>query len=128
MTTETGNGGLMKVDGVTVGELRSWKRGTGVGTVDDTVIGDTWETHKTIQKSWSVQADAFHDAADSAQAALTEGASVVLRLYPSGATAGLKYWTGTATVEKVDHQGSHNGIIEVSYQFKGNGALSLVTI
>ena len=125
MTTKTGNDGVIKVGGVTVAETRSWALSIGIGTVDDTVMGDTWDTHKTIQKNWTGSAEVYWDEGDAAQAAsLVVGASVAVHFYPEGADAGDTYYTGTATVEKVDLKGSHNGLIEASIAYKGNGALT----
>jgi hypothetical protein len=124
MANHTGNDGVVKVGGSTVAETRSWALDISIGTVDDTVIRDTWETHQVVQKNWSAQLEVFWDETDTAQIALTVGASVTLALYPEGADSGDSYYTGTATVEKLALKGTHNGMVESSLSLKGNGALT----
>jgi hypothetical protein len=124
MANHTGNEGKVSVGGNVVAEVRSWSLDLSVATVDDTVIGDDWETHKTLQKNWSGSAEVFWDETDTAQSACTVGASVALILYPEGNDSGDTYWSGTATVEKWTIKGTHNGMVEASIGFKGNGALA----
>lgn len=125
MATKTGNDGVVRVGGNPVAETRSWKLDVKAGTVDDTVMGDTWETHLTTQKTWTAEAECFWDETNAAQAAaLVAGASVTLALYPEGVDSGDTYYTGTATVESVTINGTHNGVINASIGFKGNGALT----
>ena len=124
MANHTGQYALVKVGGNTVAEARSWTLDISAETVDDTVIGDTYTTHQVTLKSWMASAEVYWDEADTAQSACTIGASVTLAMYPEGADSGDSYWTGTATVEKLTLKGTHNGMIEYSIAFKGNGTLT----
>lgn len=124
MANHVGNEGVIKVGGNTVAEARSWSLDITANTVDDTVIGDAWETHKVTQKTWTGAAEVYWDEADTAQVAVSPGASVTVAFYPEGADSGDTYWSGTATVEKVSLKGTHNGMVEASLSFKGNGALT----
>lgn len=124
MANHTGQYALVKVGGNTVAEARSWSLDVSAETVDDTVIGDTWNTHQVTLKSWMGSAEVYWDEADTAQSACTVGSSITLAMYPEGADSGDTYWTGTATVEKWTLKGTHNGMVEASISFKGNGALT----
>lgn len=128
MSNHTGNEGQVKVGGVVIAETRSWSLDTSVATTDTTVIGDTDETHKTLQKSWTGSADIFWDESDSAAQACDTGDSVTLALYPAGGDSGNIFFSGTATVEKLSLKGTYNGMVEATISFKGNGALSKATI
>jgi hypothetical protein len=128
MSNHTGNEGQVKVGGVVVAETRSWSIDMSVATVDTTVIGDTDESHKTLQKSWTGSADVFWDESDSAAQGCDVGDSVTLALYPAGDGSGNTFYSGTATVEKLSIKGTYNGMVEASISFKGNGALTKDTV
>lgn len=129
MANHVGNEGTVKVGSNAIGEIKSFEITEEIGTVDDTVMGDTWETHKTIQKNWSGSVSVLWDEADTqGQAACTVGASITLNCYPEGDGAGDSYLTGTASIISRQIQSSHNGLVEMTIQFKGNGALSLTTV
>lgn len=128
MTTHIGNEGTIKIGSNTLGELRSWSIEETVETVDDSAIGDASDTHLVGSKAWSGEASCAYDADDTnGQVALAIGASVALNVYAYGTTTGNKYLSGTVTVTKVGRQASRNGLIEQSFSFKGNGALSIAT-
>ncbi len=128
MTTHTGNEGTIKVGGVVVAEIRTIQVDMSVATVDDTVVGDDAETHKALQTSWTAQADVLMDPDDAAQGACEVGQSVTIDYFPVGTDSGLMKRSGTATVEKRTEKGTYNGMLELTIQFKGNGALSKGTV
>lgn len=129
MSNHVGKDGVIKVNGTAVAEVRSIEITEEAGTVDDTVMGDSWETHQVTQKRWSGAAEVFWDEADAGQAALlVVGASVTFNAYFEGADSGDTYKTGTATVEKLSIKSTHNGMVEASVSLKGNGAVSQTTV
>jgi len=128
MTTHHGNAGLMKVGANTVGEMKSWSISTSIETADDSAMGDAWKSHLVGQKKWSGEAEVHFDGADTAQAACIEGASIALAGYPEAAGSGAHYFTGTATVTKVDVKATMNDIVSMSVSFEGNGALTRTTV
>lgn len=50
----------------------------------------------------------------------TLGGSVTLKLYESATC----YWSGTALITGVHPSAAHDGVVSVSYDFQGTGALS----
>ena len=129
MANHVGNEGKVKIGSNAVAEIRGWEIQAQAKTVDDTVMGDEWETHGVTHKSWTASANCLWDETDTnGQVACTVGASVVLNLYPEGDGSGDTYYTGTATVIGVGASASHDGIVERTLQFQGNGALTLTTV
>ncbi len=129
MSNHVGNEGQLKIGANAVGELRGFDITEEIGTVDDTVMGDDWETHKTNHKKWSGSANVLWDEADTTgQGACTVGASVTLNGYPEGSTSGDTYLTGTATVTKRTITSTHNGLVEMAIEYLGNGPLTTTTV
>jgi len=129
MANHVGNEGTLKFSENAIGELRDFEIAEEIGTVDDTVMGDSWETHKTVQKKWSGSANVLWDETDTlGQAACTIGASGVIKAFPEGVGAGGTYLTGTATITSRTISSSHNGLVTMAIQFQGNGALSTTTV
>ena len=58
---------------------------------------------------------------------MTVGASITFSAYPEGATAGDKYYTGSAIVTGLTINSSFDGMVEASITLQGTGALTLST-
>lgn len=128
MATHAGKEGTVHIGTNAVGELKSYSYNEAATLIPTTTLGDAAETHVTGTTSWSGSAEAYWDADDTAQAALTVGASVTLKFYPEGTDSGDKYKTGTATVETIDVSSATDDTVNISFTFKGNGALSDATV
>lgn len=129
MATHAGNEGSVYVGANQVAEVRSYQIEETQNTSDDTVMGDTWQTHLVTQKSWTAQCDVLWDETDTnGQGALTGGASITLNVYPEGNTTGDTYYTGTATVTSISRSASYDGLVEASISLQGNGALTESTV
>lgn len=131
MATHWGNEGTVKLGSNAVAEITKFEFTETVTPVDDTSMGDTYKTHIAGSgiKEWSGSMDAHWDETDTnGQVAMTVGASVTLNLYPEGATTGDKYYTGTATITSRSVVTVMDGeTIKATFQFLGNGALTLST-
>lgn len=128
MATHHGKDGVVKIGTDTVAEVTEFNVESGVDVVDDTVMGDTWKTHLVGMKEWSGSLSCQWDETDTTgQEAMTEGASVALKLYPEGADTGDKYLAGTATVTRITLAASKEGVVTRAFQFQGNGALAWAT-
>lgn len=127
MATHTGSEGLIKIGSDTIGELRSYSLETTSDTIEDTSMGDSARTFKTGLTSFTGTASVYMDEADTAQIALTVGSSITLSFYFEGATAGDKYYTGTALVTGKSVSASFDGLVESEISFQGTGTLSLST-
>ena len=128
MATHNGSEGLVHVGTDAVGELRSWQFTENANMIDTTVLSDTAQTFSAGSTSWSGSAEGFLDETDTAQTALTIGASATLKFYFEGNTTGDKYYTGTGLVESVDRSAAQDDIVSVSFSFRGTGALTLATV
>lgn len=128
MATYTGKDGVMEVGGTVVGEMRSFSIDAQADTLDDTVMGDDWKTHKAMHKSWSGEAMVLHDPADAGQVACAIGDSIAGEWFPSGEDAGATALSGTATITGRRVNTSYDGLEELNITFEGNGALTETTV
>ena len=128
MATHNGSEGVVHIGTDAVGELKSWSVTENATMIDTTVLSDTAQTFSTGTTSWSGSCEAFLDENDTAQTALTSGASVTLKFYFEGAGSGDKYYTGTALVESIDRSGATDDIVNATFSFRGTGVLTLATV
>ena len=128
MAVHTGSEGLVHIGTDLLGELKSWSVTENANMIDTTVLSDTAQTFTAGSTSWSGSCEAFLDETDTAQTALTSGASVTLKFYFEGTASTDKYYTGTALVESIDRSGATDDILNVSFSFRGTGALTLATV
>lgn len=130
MATIAGKDGVVKVATATVAEVTSFTLNINAGTVEDTVMGDSWRTFIVATnvskglKSWDGTVECRYDSADTTgQVALAEGAQVTLSLLPDG-TAGK---TGTAIITSISAANSFDDqTVSRTFTFVGNGALTNV--
>jgi predicted secreted protein len=123
----TGSEGTIKVGTDTVGELRSYSLETTSDTIETSNMGTTARTYKAGLTAWSGTASLFWDELDAGQTALAVGTEITIKVYPEGASAGDKYYTGTAIVTAKSVSASFDGLVESEISFQGTGALSLST-
>lgn len=129
MATNIGKDGAVYSGSNAVAEIKDWSLETTSETVDTTVMGDDWMTHTATQKSWTASFTANWDPSDTTgQQTLTEGASVTLKLYPTGNTSSNIEWSGTATITSVSKTASFDGMVEASFSAQGDGALAEATV
>ena len=128
MANHLGKEGVLKISTTTVAELRGYSISESAANTEDTVIGDDWTTHRTTLKSWNGSADLFWDETDSGQLSLTLGSAVTINLYPEGIAASSTYRSGQALIEGCDLTARHDSVVEYAISFKGNGALSSLTV
>ena len=129
MASHIGKDGSVYVGSNAVAELIDWSIDTTANTVNDTVMGDTWETSKVTTKAWSGSINVQWDPSDTTgQEGLKEGDEVTLNMYPLGNTSGLVYWSGTIQVTGVNRTGSNPEIVKASVSFTGNGELTQSTV
>jgi hypothetical protein len=129
MATYTGKNGAVYVGVNAVAEIKDWSLETTSETTTDTVMGDSWVTHKPTLKSWTSSFNAIWDDADTnGQLALVEGAEVTINLYPTGNNSGNVEWSGAVIVTSVSKTASFDGLVEASFSVTGNGALTTGTV
>lgn len=129
MATHAGSEGKVFVGSSQVAEVKSWSLEITSDTVDASIIGTEWRKNQATIKSWSGSLDGFWDETDTTgQGELTAGATVTLNLYPEGDEEGAVYWSGDAIVTSISYSASFDGLVEVTFSFTGNGALSEQTV
>ena len=128
MATHTGSEGLVHIGTTLLGELKSWSVDESVTTIDTTQLSDSAKTFTVGSTEWGGSCECFLDETDSAQTTLVISASVTLKFYFEGTASTDKYYTGTALVESFSRGGSIDDITNVSFTFKGTGALTLDTV
>jgi hypothetical protein len=127
MATHTGSEGTIKIGTDTLGELRSFSLETTGATIESSNMGTTARTYKAGLTAWSGTASLFWDETDAGQLSLVAGSEITIKVYPEGATAGDKYYTGNAIVTAKSVSASFDGLVESSISFTGTGALSFST-
>jgi len=127
MATHTGSEGLIHIGTDLLGELKSWSLSESAGTIETTTLSDSAKTFVVGTTEWSGSCDCHLDEGDTAQTALTAGASVTIKFYFEGATTGDKYYSGTALVESIERNGAMDDMVNASFSFKGTGVLALAT-
>ena len=127
MANHKGSEGTVHIGTDAIAEIKSYSVNETMNVIEDTNIGDTAKTFKAGSTEWDGSVDVFWDELDTAQVALTSGASVTVKFYPEGTTAGDKYYTGTALVTGISRSASVDGMVDTSFSFKGTGDLNLAT-
>jgi hypothetical protein len=129
MANHAGSEGTVKIGSNVVAEVKSFSIEESADTIEDTTLGDTARTFKSGLTGWSGSVECFWDETDTnGQGALTIGAEVTLNVYPEGAVSTDKYFTGSGIVTGISRQASLDGMVEASFSFQGNGALTLGTV
>ena len=128
MANHRGSEGTVHVGTSAIAEIKSYSVNETMNVIEDTNIGDSAKTFQTGSTEWDGSCDCYFDETDTAQIALTSGASVTLKVYPEGTASTAKYWTGTALVTGISRSASVDGMVDASFSFKGTGALILATV
>ena len=128
MANHTGSEGTVHIGTDAVAEIKSYSVSESMNTIEDTTINDTSKTFQTGTKEWDGSVDVFWDETDTAQSALTIGASISLKFYPEGAVTGDTFYSGTALVTGISRSAATDGLVEASYSLKGTGALATATV
>lgn len=125
MATYMGNSGEVQIGANAVAEVTAFSLSESVNVADDTVLGDSAQTHLAGTTGWSGSVDCYYMEGDTTgQDLMTIGASVDLSLIPRGDTSTYIDMAGTATITSLETSVALDGIITVSFGFQGNGALT----
>ena len=128
MAAITGVLGRVTVAGNTVAELTGFSIDESANMISDSELTDAVETSIAGRTSWSGSIECMWSDGDTAQAAMTIGASVALIFLPEGPTGGSAKYNGTAIIESRGLAVSDEAIITQSFSVKGNGALTIGTV
>ncbi len=129
MANHTGNGGVVKVGSNTVAEIREFSLSETAETIDDSTMGSTARTKKSGMTSASGSMTAFWDETDTTgQGAMTVGAAVTLNLHFEGTASGATYATLSAIITEAGVSSTFDGMVEATFSFEANGAVSWTTV
>ncbi len=129
MANHTGSEGVVKVGSNTIAEVRDWSLDETADTIEDTAMGDSARTKKAGLTSASGSVNCYWDETDtSGQGAMTVGSEVTLNLYPEGATSGDTYATGSAIITSAGKSATLDGMVESTFSFEVNGAITWGTV
>lgn len=126
MATYSGTDGVIKIgtSGL-MAEVRSFSVDQTADTNEDTVMGDSWRTHKPSLKSWTGSADVLWDDTDTAgQGACVIGAEITVSFQVEGNTVGDNKLSGSAIITGKTVNITYDGLVESSITFQGTGALT----
>jgi len=128
MANHTGSEGVVKIGTNTLAEVRSWTLTNTADTIEDTTMGDSWRTYKSVLSAFTGSVVCYWDETDTnGQNALTSGSTVTLNLYPEGNQTGDKYYSGSAIVTSIERTASFDGMVEATFSFQGTRTLTTST-
>ena len=129
MANHHGSEGLVKIGAATVAEVTGFNFTLTAEYAEDTTLADTAKTYNVAAiTAWSGSVTAYWDETDtSGQNAFVTGSNVALKLYPEGATTGDTYYYGDVLVTEVTRTVARGAVVEISFNFVGNGALTTGT-
>ena len=128
MATFSGSAGVVKAGGNTIGEIRSFTVDQTGDTVEDTAMGDAARSYKATLNTFTASVDALFDDTDTAQTAMTIGASLAFLFQPEGSGSGAYQLSGTGLVTGISQTQSFDGLVERSFTVQGTGALTIGTV
>ena len=129
MSNHKGSEGAVLVGANVVAEIKAWSLDESANIIDDTELADAWKTKQAGTKEWSGNLECFWDETDTTgQGALDVGAEVTLNMHPEGNVTGDTFYTGLAVITGINRSGGVDGMVEVSFNFEGNGALTESTV
>ena len=129
MANHHGSEGLVRVGTNTVAEVTGFSFTATAEYAEDTNLSDLAKTYNvTAITSWNGTVTAFWDETDtSGQVALAPGANVSLVLAPEGVGAGATRYSGNALITEITRNVQRGAIVEITFNFLGNGALTAAT-
>lgn len=129
MANHKGSEGYVKVGSNTVAEVRDWSLTISSDTVEDSTMGDSARTYKPTLTSASGSISCYWDETDTTgQGAMTAGSEITLNLYPEGSDTGDIYYTMSAIITEEGASAAFDGMVEASFSFQANGAVTTSTV
>jgi len=128
MSTHKASTGLMKIGSDILGELTDMSIEQSADMIESTQMSDSTKSFVSGQTSWTCSATCHWDEGDTAQEALTVGASITINFYPEGATTGDIYGTGAGLVSSVGVASTKNGIVSRTFSMQGTAGVTWAAI
>jgi predicted secreted protein len=128
MAIKTGSEGKLALGANQVANIKDWKLNTGFTKVEYTNLGEDWDQNQPTTGNFKATAsgqfevDTDTNGQTAIQTAYLAKTSVALRLYVDAT----QYYSGTAFISKLDVENTAKGIVTISFEFTGTGALTFV--
>jgi hypothetical protein len=125
-----GHTGSVTVASGAMGNAKAWSLDISQETADRTDFGSSgWKESAATLNAWSGSITAIFDASGTAEGALqtglTAGSSVALDLQMGGGTGSYDKYSGSAIITGQSVTNDVNGIVEVTFNFEGTGAVTI---
>jgi len=122
--------GSVTVASGAMGNAKAWSLDISQETIDVTDFGSNgWKESVSGLKSWSGSITAIFDASGTAEGALqtglTAGSVVALDLQMGDGTGSYDKYSGSANITGQSVSNDVNGIVEVTFNFEGTGAITI---
>jgi len=137
MAILTGNNGALKVNGISVGQVRSFSVEITSDTIETSVMTTDVRTYVKGMSSYSGSADVYFDASDFDTNETTfnptsglvgaSAVSVVFYLQENYSSTSDYAFTGDVIVTGYTVNSSMDGLVEASISFQGTGATTFGT-
>ena len=128
MAVFTGKAGVVQTASNNIAEVRSYSITESGDTTESTSMGDSAKTYEPTLTEFSGSIDLFFDDTDtSGQVSLTVGSEFTLNLGPEGTSTGAYKLSGTGIVTEKTITAAHDGLVEMTIGFQGDGALTIGT-
>lgn len=128
MAVFTGKAGVVQTASNDIAEVRSYSITESGDTTESTSMGDSAKTYEPTLTEFSGSIDLFFDDTDtSGQVSLTVGSEFTLNLGPEGTSTGAYKLSGTGIVTEKTITAAHDGLVEMTIGFQGDGALTIGT-
>ena len=121
MAVSKGNGGVIRVGGAPVAEVKDWSYDGSVGVVEKpAVMGETQAVYASDgRKTGSGTINIVYDPADVPQGTLVEGATIALEVHETGTAVGTVKHTGNVVISSVGKSGGSSDFLQRSISFSG---------
>lgn len=121
-----GRRGKVSIGSNFIARVQNFNINPEVDTVEADAMGSEWGEHVVDpMKRWSASVSCLYDPADTdGQATLIVGSEVTLTVYPGGNDSGNVEFTGVVTITSKPITVNKDGLVEVSFEGKGQGALT----
>jgi hypothetical protein len=125
-----GHDGSITVASGAMGNAKAWSLDIAQETVETTDFGSAgWKESVATLKSWSGSVTAIFDASGTAEGALqtglTGGSAVSLDLQLGDGLGSYDKYSGSAIITGQSVTNDVSGIVEVSFNFEGTGAITI---
>ena len=119
MAIEKGFNGLIMIGANAIGEMFEYELSNRVTFEDTTPVGQTARRVTPMLEESSGRVTAYLDDSDTAQAAMTMGASVTLLHRPEGTGSGNPQRSVAATITEINEPLSSKAVNRVTFSWEG---------